>query len=116
MASPYTDLPEHEWLDKTKALIEEHPLSLEIIRDIALSSWGTLWQTKIGDGKTAIRLDEIDVPATVVGYFFERLLARELQSKYPIEWRGAQSKDEKDLVYLLNPFFSIEIKTSGQLV
>jgi hypothetical protein len=49
----------------------------------------------------------------VVGYFFEVLLARELHSRNA-HWRGSQSKDEKDLVYLKDPSLSIEIKTSGQ--
>jgi hypothetical protein len=74
-----------------------------------------LWLTKIGEGDAAIRLDEINVPATVVGYFFEKIFVRELQSRFPTEWRGGQSKDEKDIVCISNSFFSIEKKTSGQL-
>jgi hypothetical protein len=62
----------------------------------------------------AVRLAELDVPATVVGYFFEVLLARELQGR-DSRWRGSQSTDEKDLVYLPDPSFSVEIKTSGQV-
>ncbi|OLE52767.1 MAG: hypothetical protein AUG51_16440 [Acidobacteria bacterium 13_1_20CM_3_53_8] len=115
MLSPYADLSTDKWLSKTKELIELHPLKLNVIKDIALLSWGTLWLTKIGEGDTAIRLEEIEVPATVVGYFFEKLFAKELQSRFPTEWRGGQSKDEKDIVCINHPFYSIEMKTSGQL-
>lgn len=115
MASPYAGLPAEQWVSKTKELVASHPLKLDVIRDVAISSWGTLWLTKIGEGDTAIRLDEIEVPATVVGYFFEKLFARELESRFPKVWRGGQSNDEKDIVCTGNPFFSIEMKTSGQL-
>jgi len=50
----------------------------------------------------------------VVGYFFEVLFARELERRERSTWRGTQSKEEKDLVYLPNPALSVEIKTSGQ--
>jgi hypothetical protein len=61
-----------------------------------------------------VPLKDLAVPATVVGYFFEVLLAKELESRFPQLWRGHESKDEKDLVYLPNPSLSVEIKTSGQ--
>jgi ScaI restriction endonuclease len=116
MASPYADLPLEEWLKITEQLVAQHPLNLDTIRDVALIAWGVLWQTKIGEGDTIIRLDEIDVPATVVGYFFEKLFARELERQHPAQWRGGgRRKEEKDIVYVPNPTFSIEMKSSGQL-
>lgn len=114
MSSLYAGLQTEQWLSKTKELIAMHPLKLDTIRDVAIQSWGTLWLTRIGEGNSAIRLEEIDVPATVVGYFFEKLFARELQSRFP-SWRGGRGKDEKDIVCISDPFFSIEMKTSGQL-
>ena len=92
-----------------------HPLSINEIREVALACWDLLWQTRVGAGSTAILLSEIDVPSTVVGYFYERLIARELQSRYPREWRGGITKEEKDLVYLPNNLYSVEVKSSGQL-
>ncbi|MBM3241209.1 ScaI family restriction endonuclease [Candidatus Poribacteria bacterium] len=115
MLSPYVGLDTTHWKSKTLQLIEQYPLSLEEIKNAALKTWQILWQTKIGTGKSAISLDEIDVPATVIGYFFEKLYARELEIRYPNQWRGGRSKGEKDLVCLINPFFSTEIKSSGQL-
>ena len=37
-----------------------------------------------------------------------------MESRSPELWRGNQSKEEKDLVYIPNPALSVEIKTSGQ--
>ncbi len=93
----------------------EHPLNLEEIKNVALNTWQVLWQTRIGTGESAICLNEIDVPAMVIGYFFEKLYARELETRYPNQWRGGKTKEEKDLVCLTNPLFSTEIKSSGQL-
>jgi hypothetical protein len=108
-------LSKNQWLVKTNQLVESHPLKLDEIRNVAISCWQTLWLTKIGEGDTAIPLNEIEVPATVVGYFFEKLFAKELESRYPTQWRGGQTKDEKDIVCISNSIFSIEMKTSGQL-
>lgn len=115
MVSPYSVCPVEDWAEKTKELIKQHPLKPDVIREVALYSWDILWQTKIGKDATVMNLEEINPPATVVGYFFEKLFAKELQKRYPKEWRGTQSKDEKDIVYTKEPKFSIELKTSGQL-
>ncbi len=115
MASPYEGVPRNNWRMLTSKLTEDHPLSLDAIRDTAIRSWDTLWQTSIGSGEKAIALADIDVPATVIGYFFERLFARELELEFPNMWRGGRSKKEKDLVCLTDERFSTEMKSSGQL-
>jgi len=115
MTTPYNDVPHDRWLTITRQLIERHPLELDVIRKVAVQSWDTLWQTRIGEGETAIPLANVDAPATVIGYFFEKLFTRELELKFPNVWRGGRSKNEKDLVCLTNPAFSTEIKSSGQL-
>jgi hypothetical protein len=112
-SSPYSGKPESSWLAVTQQLCSNHPLKPQLILEAALTAWGTLWQTTVGAGSLAVKLADLRVPATVVGYFFEVLLARELARRDPL-WRGSQSKDEKDLVYLRDPFYSVEIKTSGQ--
>lgn len=83
MTSPYSGLSIEEWKAKTQELIENHPLPLETIREISLKSWDILWQTTVGDGELAIPLYSLDVPAMVVGYFFEKLFAKELQMREP---------------------------------
>lgn len=116
MQSPYEGSPDRSWQSKTQRLIEEHPLELSVIRDVAIRSWGTLWKTKIGEGETAFPLTDIEgLPATVIGYFFEKLFSHELALEFPGTWRGGSSKGEKDVVHEYNSKFSIEIKSSGQL-
>lgn len=92
-----------------------HPLKVDVIRDVAIVAWNKVWETTVGSGKVAVRLADLRVPATVIGYFFEILFARELALRFPGEWRGNESGDEKDLVHLGDGQLSVEIKSSGQL-
>lgn len=115
IASPYADKEVSEWKAITQALVAQHPLKLDELLEVTLQAWELVWDTRIGSGETAIRLEDIDVPATVVGYFLEKLIAKELERRYPNAWRGGLAKTEKDLVYIIEPDYSIEVKTSGQL-
>ena len=112
--SPYSGMSETEWPGITQRLVANHPLKPDVLRDAVIKTWDTLWQTTVGADETSVGLSDLNVPATVVGYFFEVLLARELQRREPSQWRGTNSKEEKDLVYIPDPSMSIEIKTSGQ--
>src|SRR5712692_9161905 len=112
MTSPYSGEPGPSWHHITKRLVENHPLKPEVLREAALLTWTSLWQTTVGSGQASVSLADLRVPSTVVGYFFEILLTRYLQRRVPQTWRGTQSKDEKDLVYLPDPSLSVEIKTS----
>jgi hypothetical protein len=113
--SPYLDKPVSAWPRITKKLLARHPLTPELILGVAVQAWEALWSTRVGAEQTAINLDQLSVPATVVGYFFEVLFAKEMERRFPGKWRGCQRGDEKDLVYLPDPECSVEIKTSGQL-
>lgn len=115
MKSPYLDKPVSAWQRITKRLLARHPLTHDVLLSVAIRSWESLWNTRVGAGRTAIDLDQLVVPATVVGYFFEVLFAKEMERRFPGTWRGCQQGDDKDLVYIPDPHFSVEIKTSGQL-
>lgn len=115
MPSPYEGLPESEYLNKTSELIKLHSLDAKTILEVVLTSWNSLWSTRIGAGEDSIPITQLDLPATVVGYFLEKLIARELSLRYPNRWRGQIAKSEKDLVCLDDTSQSVEIKTSGQL-
>lgn len=113
MASPYEGLSSDRWKAVTESLIADHPLSQAEILDAVQVAWTNLWQSRIGNEKDGCTLAEVGPPATVVGAFFERLLARELASRYPGRWLpGAGS--QKDLHFVPDERFSIELKTSGQ--
>jgi hypothetical protein len=115
MASPYDGVPEDHWLERTKELVAGHPLTSELIHDAAIVSWSRLWNTKVGDVETGFPLVELDPPATVVGYFFEKIFSKELAQRLPGQWRGGTSGTEKDLHCLTNEAMSVEMKSSGQL-
>lgn len=112
MKSPYKDKPIEEWHSITTELVEKYPLSKEEILDISLICWDKLWTTKVAN---IIDLKEVDLPATVIGYFFQKLFANELENRYSQEWRGEKDKSDKDLVNLKNSGFSTEMKSSGQM-
>lgn len=114
MTSPYLNHPVSSWRKITDKLLKSHPLKPALILDIAVRSWSAVWNTRVGVGPTSVELKELDVPATVVGYFFEVLFARELETRFPGTWRGCRQGEDKDLVHIPNPDYSVEIKTSGQ--
>jgi len=110
--SPYAGKPFSEWKDVTHNLIKQYPISQGELLEIALVSWSRLWSSEIGG---EIRIDDVDLPATIVGYFFQKLFARELSTRYPDDWEGEVIKSDKDLVHKKNAFFSTEMKASGQM-
>lgn len=114
MPSPYENTREDDWPSVTQRLLGEHPLSLGDILDIGQHAWASLWSTSIGTGGDAIALRDLPMPATVVGYFFEKLFAKRLSDITNGQWRSGHG-GEKDLVCLENSSHSIEIKASGQL-
>ena len=48
-----------------------------------------------------------------MAYFLHELIPLEFSSRYPGVWRREETADEKDLVYIPDPNYSIEIKTSS---
>lgn len=110
--SPYANQPVNNWRNITNNLVDQYPISTKEILEIATISWSRLWETVVGG---RINISEVELPATVVGYFFQKLFSHELANRYPLEWRGEKSKSDKDLVNIVNPHFSTEMKSSGQL-
>jgi hypothetical protein len=48
-----------------------------------------------------------------MGFFLHELIPLELETRYPGIWKKEVSKSDKDLVYLPDALFSVEIKTSS---
>jgi hypothetical protein len=105
ITSPYHGTPE-QWGTITRRLIDEHPLNEGDILEVAQAVWADLWKTTLGSGARQVQLADLTVPATVVGYFFEVLFARELERRSAGAWRGGRTAEEKDLVYLPDPKYS----------
>ena len=111
MASPYEGYSVKEWNRITEDLIAEHPLSEEEIVDAVLDAWDRIKLTKIG-GELQIGVDVFPSPQ-IMGNYLHELIPVMLAHKYPGVWRKEQFKDEKDMVYIPNDFYSVEIKTSS---
>lgn len=114
MTSPYSSFPIEKWQEVTARLLKEHPLKPEQILEVVQNAWNRLWKTKVGDQSLGFSLQDIDPPATVVGYFFEKLFSKELAAKFPTIWIGG-SGAQKDIHCLIDDSKSIEMKTSGQM-
>lgn len=114
MESPYYRLPVDQWASVTRQLVQAHPLTPGLIHDAAMISWKRLWSTWVGDEEVGFPISEIDPPATVIGYMFEKLFAKELAVRLPGAWRGGRGS-EKDLHCIRDEWLSVEMKASGQL-
>lgn len=111
MASPYEGHSVREWDRITEDLIADHPLSEEEIVDAVLDAWDRIKLTKIG-GELQIGVDFFPSPQ-IMGNYLHELVPVMLAQKHPGTWRKERLKDEKDLVYIPDDYYSVEIKTSS---
>lgn len=109
--SPYDNLKESEWAEKTKELIDKHPLTKDDIVEVVLESWDGILKTKIA-GELQIGVDIFPSPQILVNYLHE-LIPVFLEKKYPGKWTRDLEKKDKDLVCVTDAKFSSEIKTSS---
>jgi hypothetical protein len=71
-----------------------------------------IFNSSFGKHKFTIGKDILPKPQ-VMGFLLHELIGLELASRYPQTWRGGQQAGEKDLVYIPDQKFSIELKTSS---
>ena len=112
MRSPFEGRMIAYWDAITQQLIDNHPLSEDEIVDIVLEAWDKIMLTRIG-GKLQIGVDVFPSPQ-IMGNYLHLMIAALLAEKYPNEWRGEIDKSDKDVVYMPDDNYSIEIKTSSQ--
>lgn len=110
--SPYTGKDKSQWKSITEQLIKQHPLNENDIVSVISDAWRDIFETSIGRHKLKIGMDIFPKPQ-VVGSLLHELIPAELAAAYPSEWRSEQSARDKDLVYIPNDFYSIELKTSS---
>ncbi len=112
MTSPYDGLTEQYWLPKTQELIQQHPLKTSEMGKIVYQAWASIFESSIT--KYGFKIGrEIKPQPQIMGFFLHELIALELSREYPDIWRRDISGYEKDLVYMPDSTFSIEIKTSS---
>lgn len=109
---PYSGIPKKKWAEKTKELVAAHPLKGKEIVEVVLLSWGAIFQSKIGPHSFRIGTDLFPKPQ-IMGFFLHELIPLEFAARHPKKWRGEQIAGDKDLVYIPDPQFSVEIKTSS---
>ena len=111
LVSPYEGHPKSGWKELTQKLMEEFPLSYQILISVVESAWEDIFSSSIGNSGLKIGQD-IFLPAQAIGVLLERLIIINL-SNLDSRWRGSQSKDEKDVMCTFNEQYSFEIKTSS---
>ena len=109
MESPYKNLPKDKWLDKTKELVNNHPLKDEI-RDVVLKSWSDIFNSKIGSFSIG---KEIFPSPQILSFFLHELVSHYLSLKYPVRYKVGELKNEKDVHDIQNPSMGLEIKGSS---
>lgn len=114
IVSPYAGLPVQDWASKTQELIERHPLDSEEIYEVVLQVWNDIFESGIGSKPFRIGTDLFPRPQ-VMGFFLHELIPLEFAHRYPNIWRREETTDEKDLVYIPDSIYSVEIKTSSSL-
>jgi hypothetical protein len=111
-SSPYAGLDEVDWPDATERLINDHPIAAEELIEVVLLSWDAIFSSKIGPNSFQIGTHLFPKPQ-IMGFLLHELIALELKVRYPEVWRGDEAADDKDLVYVPDVKFSVEIKTSS---
>ena len=110
--SPYANIPVADWQAKTKELVAQHPLPSEEIIDVVLSCWQSLFRSKIGTKGFHIGRDIFPKPQ-FMGFLLEQLVTLDFAHRHPEYWRAEKTTGDKDLVYIPDPAYSVEIKTSS---
>ena len=109
-ASPYFEVDQADWTERTRELIDQHPLSTADLVETSLESWDQIFESQIGPFR--IGLDIFPSPQAL-GSLLHELVPANLARRFPENWRREQSSSEKDIVCLADDRFSTEIKTSS---
>ncbi len=111
MKSPYEKSPVSDWPEITEKLIQFHPLSKGEIVQVVKESWANIFKSKIGN--TFLLGKDILPKPQIMGFFLHELIPLVFQKKYPNKWKKEEKASEKDLIYIPDETFSVEIKTSS---
>ena len=110
--SPYAGIEPGQWPQKTAELLRQHPAKSAELLEVVRQAWDDLFCC--GFGRKPYRIGEDIFPKPqIIGFLLHELIALEFIARYPEQWRGEQSARDKDLVYIPDEFYSVEIKTSS---
>ncbi|WP_229600247.1 ScaI family restriction endonuclease [Vibrio metoecus] len=94
----------------TQGLIDEHPIEEDDLVDVILSAWDNIFNSTFGSHRIGIT---IFPKPQIIGAILHELIPAELEARYPDEFRGEETADDKDIVCMSDDFYSIELKTSS---
>jgi len=109
--SPYAGKNPLEWRGITKSLLDDFPLTREIMVQVTLDAWEELFHSEIGREKFRIGKDIFPRPQ-IIGFLLHELIPLKLHSRFP-EWKKDKEVSEKDIIYTPDINYSLEIKTSS---
>lgn len=112
LESPFNGQPSEKWVSITKSLLNTYPLRMDELASICLTSWEDIFHSGIGPENFRIGRDLFPQPQ-VMGFFLHELIPLKLHAKYPDLWTKDNEVDEKDVVYIPDSKYSMEIKTSS---
>lgn len=112
MTSPYVGIHSDRWAEKTDELITGYPLKMDELVEVVRISWEGVFASKIGVGGFQIGKHIFPKPQ-IIAFFLHKLIPLELTRRYPGLWRGEETATDKDIVYVPDSAFSMEIKTSS---
>lgn len=110
MDSPYKDKDISEWAEITLELVKNHPLDMQYLKKIVLLSWEQILNTEIGPFQIGV---DIFPSPQILGNFLHELIPLNLAANEPTLWRRETEAQDKDLVYIPDNYYSVEIKTSS---
>lgn len=111
MKSPYDRIEVYKWKLVTEKIVQQHPLDTDEIIQTVISAWDGIMRTKIAD-ELQIGIDIYPSPQ-ILGNYLHELIPAYLAKKHPTLWRKEIDKSDKDLVYIPDFDYSVEIKTSS---
>lgn len=96
----------------TQNLLHNYPLDKDTMVEVTLSVWDDIFRSGIGQKKFKIGKHIFPSPQ-IMGFFLHELIPLKIHSKYPKIWIKDKEVSEKDLVYVPDIKYSMEIKTSS---
>lgn len=111
--NPYQGISIEGWRNITQEIVHQNPINKNEIVEIILEAWEKILDTKIG-GDLQVGVDIFPNPQNL-GNYLHLIIPKLLEKRYPLLWRKEDGVTEKDIVYIPDNYFSIEIKTSSSL-
>lgn len=112
MPSPYEGVSITGYADVTRQLIKAHPLAPAELVEVVQVAWKDIFASGFGAKQFKIGTHIFPQPQ-IMAFLLHELVPLELASRYAGEWTIQRDAGDKDVVYLKDDRFSIEIKASS---